>query len=79
MDSYEAFFDEYIAFMEKYANSDGDLSLLTDYMQYMAQYAETMESLESIDENELTTAELLYYSEVMGRISQKLLSVSVTD
>ena len=79
MDSYEAFFDEYVAFMDRYVNSDGDLSLLTDYMRYMTQYAETMEQLEAIDENELSTAELLYYSEVMSRISQKLLTVSVAE
>ena len=78
MDSYEAFFDEYIAFMERYANSDGDLSLLTDYMEYMSQYTETMEKLNSIEENELTSAELLYYSEVMSRISQKLLAASIS-
>ena len=76
MDSYEAFIDEYVAFMEKYANSDGDLSLFADYAQYMARYAEMMGKIEDIDEGELTTAEALYYSEVMSRTSQKLLTIS---
>lgn len=64
MDSYEDFFDEYVAFMEKYSESDDTASMLADYSSYMAQYAETMEKMESIDEDELTTAEAAYYTKV---------------
>ena len=36
MDSYEAFFDEYVAFMKKYSQSNGtDMSLLNDYTIYI--------------------------------------------
>lgn len=75
MESYEAFFDEYIAFMNEYADSNDTSAMLVDYLSYLEQFSETMEKLDAIDENELTTAEALYYSEVMSRISQKLLTV----
>lgn len=77
MDTYEAFFDEYIAFMKKYAESDGtDLTLLSDYADYMSKYAETMEAFEAWENKDLNTAETAYYIEVQTRISQKLLQVA---
>lgn len=76
MDSYEKFFDEYCEFMKKYANSDDQTSMLTDYTDYMAQYTETMEKMEAINQDELSTAEVAYYAEVSARISQKLLEVT---
>ena len=75
MDSYEAFFDEYILFMIKYQESDDVLSLLTDYMSYMEQFADTMTKLNAVSGTELTTAELIYYTEVNARIMQKLLAI----
>ena len=75
MDSYEAFFDTYVSFMTEYANTDDPSAMLIDYLAYLEEYTEMMEQLDAIDETELTTAELLYYSEVMSRISQKLLTV----
>ena len=77
MDSYEAFFNEYVAFMEKYANSDDPTSMLADLAIYMERYAETMEKLEAIDEGELTNEEALYYAEVSSRISQKLINAAL--
>ena len=76
MDSYEEFFDEYYEFMKKYTNSDDATSMLTDYADYMAKYAETMEKMEAINQDELSTAEAAYYAEVSSRISQKLLEVA---
>lgn len=77
MDSYEAFFDEYVAFMEKHAASDGsDLTLLTDYADYMSKYADMMADLEAWDSADMNTAETAYYIEVQSRISQKLLEVA---
>ena len=35
MDSYEAFVDEYVAFMEKYNNNPSDIGLIADYASYM--------------------------------------------
>lgn len=76
MDSYEAFFDEYIAFMEKYANTTDPTAMLSDYMDFMTRYIEAMEALEAINEDDLSSAELAYYLEVMTRINQKLLSAA---
>lgn len=78
MDSYEAFFDEYIAFMKEYANAGPEnvLDMMGDYTEYLKQYAETMEKMEALDNGELSTAEALYYAEVTGRISKKLLEVA---
>lgn len=77
MDSYEDFFDEYVAFMKKYAASDGsDLTLLTDYVAYMSKYADMMADLEAWDSTDMNTAETAYYIEVQSRINQKLLEVA---
>ena len=75
MDSYEAFFDEYVAFMKSYEESSDPTSMLSDYLSLMTQYTETMQALESIDEDELSDADALYYAEVSLRISQKLQEV----
>lgn len=78
LDDYEAFFDEYYAFMEKHQASDGtSLTLLADYSSFLARYADTMESMETLgSEEDLTTEELQYYLEVTTRIQQKLLEVA---
>lgn len=76
MDSYEAFFDEYIAFINKYNESDDATSMLADYTKYMNQYADTMSKMDAIDENELSVADRTYYIEVQTRITQKLLEVA---
>jgi len=76
MDSYEAFFDEYIAFMEVYANTDDTTAMMTEYLSYMTKYMEVMQKLGEINEEELSDADALYYTEVQLRISQKLLAVS---
>lgn len=77
MDAYEAFFDEYITFMQTYTESDNTLSMLTDLANMMTRYTETIESLNSIDTNSLSTADELYYIEVMTRINAKLASASL--
>ena len=77
MDSYEKFFDEYVAFMKKYKESNGtDVSLLADYSRYMNQYAETMKKFEDMKDDDMNTAETAYYIEVQNRINQKLLEVA---
>lgn len=72
MDSYEAFFDEYIALTNQIGSGDSSAETMMQYANYMAKYADVMQKLEDVNEDELTTAELLYYEEVMLRITQKL-------
>ena len=79
MDSYEAFFDEYIDFMEKYINADADdlVVLMDDYADYMAKYAETIKKMEAVENEEMSTEEAIYYAEVTSRITKKLLEVQM--
>lgn len=76
MESYEAFFDEYVTFMDMYNKSDKtDMSLLMEYLDYINKYAEFMDKINNIDESQMSDAECLYYAEVTLRVNQKLLSV----
>lgn len=76
MDSFEAFFDEYVTFMQKFSNSSDTLSLLSAYTDYMARYTETMDALSKLKESDMSTEETLYYLEVLSRITKKLSEVS---
>ena len=76
MDSYEKFFDEYVAIMKKYKANPTDMSILADYAKYMGQYADMMQKLEDWENEDLNTAETAYYIEVQGRITQKLLEIA---
>jgi len=70
--------DEYVLFMQKYMSADANdmLSMMGDYYSILSRYTEFAEKLDAMDESELTDAELAYYIEVTGRVSQKLLSVA---
>lgn len=74
MDSYEAFFDDYIAFMANY-DEKSDVHALAEYTSLLMQYADTMEKLEAIDEDSLSEEDLAYYLEVTTRIYAKLATV----
>lgn len=78
MDSYEEFFDEYIAFMNKMMNGDAMTSMdyLNDYAAFMGKYEETMEALDKMDTDKMSPADQAYYFEVMTRIETKLLKVA---
>ena len=76
MDSYEKFFDEYVAIMKKYKENPTDLSILSDYATYMGQYADMMQKLEKWGNEDLNTAETAYYIDVQARITKKLLEVA---
>ncbi len=77
MDSYEEFMDEYVVFMKKYANSDGtDMSIYSDYANYMSKYAKFVEDFEKWEDEQMNTAETAYYIQVQNRVSQKLLEIA---
>ena len=76
MDSYEKFFDEYVAIMKKYKANPADLSILADYAKYMAQYADMMKKMEDWESKDLNTEEMAYYIDVQARISKKLMEVA---
>lgn len=76
MDSYEKFFDEYVAIMKKYKENPMDMSILADYGKYMGQYAEMMQNFEKWENEDLNAAETAYYVDVQARITKKLLEVA---
>lgn len=77
MDSYEAFIDEYVAFMEKYKDSDGtDPSMLTDYAKYVSKYTEMAENFSKWEDEDMNAAETAYYIEVQARVSKKLIAIT---
>lgn len=73
MDSYEVFFDEYVEFMQAYAQNPSDVGLMLKYATFLSKYADTMEALEGWEDRDLNSAELAYYIEVTARIETKLL------
>lgn len=75
-DSYEAFFDEYVEFMRKYKESDNSILMLADYTSFLTKYTQAMSDLEKMKTNDLSVEEFAYYTEVMLRINQKLLTVA---
>lgn len=76
MDSYENFMNEYVSFMKKYKENPTDMSLLSDYAEYMSKYADFVENFEKWQNEELNTAETAYYIDVQTRVSKKLLEVA---
>lgn len=76
MDSYEAFFNEYAAFMEKYQSANNSADMMMDYLSFLGRYAETMEKLNEIDTDSLSAADLAYYTQVMARISADLMGAA---
>lgn len=76
MDSYEAFYDDYIAFMKKYNSGEGDMmAMLNDYMTMASKLEEWSAKIDAIDENTLSPADDAYYLLVTLRIEQKMLSI----
>lgn len=75
MDEYEAFFDDYVEFMQMYKESN-DIALMGKYAEMMNQYVVSMQALENMDTENMTKEEQAYYIEVMSRISQKMILAS---
>lgn len=75
MDAYEAFYDDYIAFMNKYNSGEGDMmAMLNDYMDMMARLEEWSNKIDAIDESTLSPADDAYYLLVTLRIEKKLMN-----
>ncbi len=78
MDSYEAFMDEYIAFIMKYNNSNKAApEMIKDYAEYMKKLAEMGSAFEKWENNNLNKEEAKYYVEVQMRVNQKLMNASI--
>ena len=73
---YEAYIDEYVAFMQKYQDGGQPVSMLSDYMEMLQKQQEMTDAFNSYDQSQLSNEELQYYLEVQNRVNQKLLSVA---
>ncbi|MEY8233618.1 leucine-rich repeat domain-containing protein [Oscillospiraceae bacterium 50-16] len=76
MDSYEAFYDEYCAFMKQYSANPTDLTLLGKYTDMLSRLADMDEKFEAWESEDLSNEELKYYLEVSNRITAKLLDAA---
>lgn len=77
LDSYEAFVDRYVEFMESYDPDSSDaLGMLSEYLEMLSEIEEFSEKIDSYDQDEMSAADLAYYLEVTGRCTKKLLSVN---
>ena len=76
MDSYEAFIDEYVAFMKKYNANPSDLGLIADYAKYMSKYSDMVDKFDEWENEDLNNTELAYYIDVQSRVTKKMLEVA---
>lgn len=77
MDSYEAFMNEYVAFMVTYENSDNTIAMLGDLASLMETEVEWLNTIDAIDETELSDADYAYYIAVTARVTQMMYSSGV--
>ena len=76
MDSYEAFFDEYVEIMEAFKQNPSSMEVLAKYADYMGRYADMMAKLDEVGKEDMSKEESAYYIEVMARIEAKLLKAA---
>lgn len=72
MDAYEAFYDEYLAFMGDYKKNPTDLSLLSKYADMLTKVSEMDEKFNAWEKGEMSNEELKYYMDVNARVLKKL-------
>lgn len=75
LDSYEAFVDKYVVFMQEYPNHVSDVSWLGKYADMMKQLNDFNSKIDAYNavEGEMSTADLNYYIDVTTRCTQKML------
>ncbi|MCQ2498578.1 MAG: zinc-ribbon domain-containing protein [Lachnospiraceae bacterium] len=74
LDSYEKFMDDYVEFMKKYiSNSDNILSMAADYMKMLEELEEFEKKADKYKTDNMSDADLKYYTKVMLRIEEKML------
>ena len=67
--------DEYCNFMASYNMADA--SMLTKYMDILKKYSDFADKAAAWEGKDLSNEELLYYTEVLNRVNQKLLKVAM--
>ena len=77
LDSYEAFMDEYVDFMQRYNESGNSSQMMVDYLNYLQKYTDLAAKIEKMDTDSMSSADYAYYIEVTSRVAQKLINVSM--
>lgn len=75
MDSYEAFYDEYVEYLKAYNNDPTNAELLKGMSELLAREAEMTKKFDAWEDEDMTTAETAYYLEVHSRVLAKLAEV----
>lgn len=76
MDSYEAFCDDYVKFMQDYSSGEMNvMEMLDDYTKMLSDMVEWTTKIEEMDTENLSPADSAYYTLVTLRVSKKLLDV----
>jgi hypothetical protein len=52
--------------------------MAADYTKMMTEYANATSKIQSVNENDLSGADLAYYTEVMGRVNTRLAKTATT-
>ena len=77
LEEYEAWVDDYVDFMKKYNENPNDISLLSDYTTLATEAIEWSEKANDVElELENNPTALKEYLETLGRITEKLASIS---
>lgn len=76
MDSYEAFFDEYVETVRLYKENPTDAEILAQYSDILTREATMVKEFDEWESTGMTTAEAAYYLEVHSRIYAKLAEVA---
>ena len=73
LESYEAFIDQYVEFMQAYMKNPTDFNLLMQYSSILSEYSRFTQAVDNYETNTMNEAESLYFAEVTLRCSQKML------
>ena len=77
MDSYEAFIDKYVEFMETY--DENVASMMMKYLEFVDSYYDMTAKFEAWECEDLNDAELSYYIDVQARTNKKLINISIAE
>lgn len=76
MDSYEAFFDEYVETMRLYKEDPTNAEVLAQHSDMLTREVTMLKEFDEWESEDMTTAETAYYLEVQSRIYDKLATVA---
>ena len=76
---YEDYYDTYIAYEQKQAESDKPYLMLPEYTEALTKYTRAVTTVFQISQRGMNTDEQIYYDKVMDRIHRKLYEAGLRD